>query len=62
MFDAGLAATLMKGAHVRVEGELRSRQYEKDGLTRKILECRVDSILRLDRAVRAGRAAERGRL
>jgi single-strand DNA-binding protein len=49
---AGFAATLTKGAHVHVEGELRSREYEKDGLTRKIFECRVHSILKLDRAVR----------
>ena len=49
---AAFAATLKKGAHVRVEGELRSREYEKDGVTRKIFECRVGSILKLDRAVR----------
>jgi single-strand DNA-binding protein len=49
---AAFAATLTKGAHVHVEGELRSREYEKDGLARKIFECRVNSILKLDRAVR----------
>lgn len=48
---AGFAASLKKGAHVQVEGELRSREYEKDGVTRKIFECRVSSILKLDRAV-----------
>jgi single-strand DNA-binding protein len=49
---AGFAATLKKGAHVQAEGELRSREYEKDGVTHKIFECRVGSILKLDRAVR----------
>jgi single-strand DNA-binding protein len=28
---ADFAATLKKGAHVQVEGELRGREYEKDG-------------------------------
>lgn len=49
---AAFAATLKKGAHVHVEGELRGRDYDKDGVTRKIYECRVGSILKLDRAVR----------
>ncbi|MGD1098268.1 MAG: single-stranded DNA-binding protein [Bryobacteraceae bacterium] len=49
---AAFAATLKKGAHVQVEGELRSRAYEKDGVTRKIFECRVGSILKLDRTIR----------
>jgi single-strand DNA-binding protein len=46
------AATLKKGAHVEVEGELRSREYEKDGVTHRAFECRVESILKLDRAAR----------
>ena len=49
---AGFAATLKKGAHVQIEGELRSRKYEKNGVTHKNFECRVYSILKLDRAVR----------
>lgn len=55
---AVFAATLTKGAHVHVEGELRSREYEKDGLTRKIFDCRVHSILKLDRAVREEEPSE----
>jgi hypothetical protein len=43
---AGFAATLKKGAHLHVEGELRSREYDN------IAECRVGSILKLDRAIR----------
>ena len=49
---ANFAATLKQGAHVQVEGELRSREYEKDSVVRKVFECRVCSILKLDRAVR----------
>jgi len=49
---AGFAATLKKGAHVHVEGELRSREYDKNGVTQKVVECRVGSILKLDRAIR----------
>ena len=48
----GFAATLKKGAHVQVEGELRSREYEKNGTAQKLFECRVGSILRPDRAIR----------
>jgi single-strand DNA-binding protein len=46
------AANLKKGAHVEVEGELRSREYEKDGVTHRAFECHVESILKLDRAAR----------
>jgi single-strand DNA-binding protein len=44
------AATLKKGAHVQVEGELRSRECDKDGVADRIFECRVESVLKLDRA------------
>ena len=49
------AATLKKGAHIQVEGELRSRGYDskKTGQKQTIWEIRVDSILKLDRAERA---------
>jgi single-strand DNA-binding protein len=32
---ADFAATLKKGAHVQVEGELRTRGYKKDGMKQK---------------------------
>jgi single-strand DNA-binding protein len=51
---ADFAATLKKGAHVQVEGELRGREYEKDGVKHKVFECRLESILKLDRAERRG--------
>ena len=50
------ASTLKKGAHVQVEGELRSREYDskKADSKQRVWEIRVDSILKLDRAEKAG--------
>src|ERR1700748_3741036 len=49
------AATLKKGAHIQVEGELRSRKYDskKTNSEQTIWEIRVNSILKLDRAQKA---------
>ena len=49
------ARTLTKGAHIQVEGELRSREYEsiKTDSMRRVWEIRVASILKLDRAEKA---------
>ncbi len=49
------AATLKKGAHLQVEGELRSRKYQstKTNAEQTIWEIRVDSILKLNRAAKA---------
>jgi single-strand DNA-binding protein len=47
---ADFAAGLKKGAHLQVEGELRSREYQKDGVTHRVSEIRTKSILKLDRA------------
>ena len=49
------AATLKKGAHIQVEGELRSRKYDstKTNTEVTIWEIRVNSILKLDRAQKA---------
>ena len=46
---AEYAAGLKKGAHVLVEGSLRSREYQRDGVKHRIYECKADSILKLDR-------------
>ena len=57
---AEFAGTLKKGAHLQVEGELRSREYEAAKVGKKpaekktIWEIRVDSILKLDRAEKSG--------
>jgi single-strand DNA-binding protein len=49
------AATLKRGAHIQVEGELRSRKYDstKTNTEVTIWEIRVNSILKLDRAQKA---------
>jgi single-strand DNA-binding protein len=51
------AATLKKGDHVQIQGQLRTREYEKPGEGKKqaptkqrITEIRVTSILKLDRS------------
>jgi len=49
------ARTLSKGAHIQVEGELRSREYDskKTDTKRRVWEIRVTSILKPDRAEKA---------
>ena len=49
---AEFAGTLKKGAHLQVEGELRSREYDskKAGTKQTIWEIRLNSVLKLDRA------------
>jgi single-strand DNA-binding protein len=54
------AATLTKGAHIQVEGEIRSREYapKADGKSveakRTVTEVRVTSITKLDRSTKSG--------
>jgi single-strand DNA-binding protein len=45
------AKTLSKGAHIQVEGELRSREYDskKTDSRQRVWEIRAFSILKLDR-------------
>ena len=51
---------LTKGAHIAIEGELRSREYQRElavgtqktTLTQRVWEIRVDSVLKLDRAAK----------
>ena len=49
---AEFAGTLKKGAHLQIEGELRSREYDskKAGTKQTIWEIRVGSVFKLDRA------------
>jgi single-strand DNA-binding protein len=49
------AATLKKGAHIQIEGELRSRKYDskKTNSEQTVWQIRVSSILKLDRAAKA---------
>jgi len=53
---AEFAATLTKGAHVQIEGQLRSRELavKNFDFKRRVCEIRVGSILKLDRAEKAG--------
>jgi len=53
---ADYAKTLKKGAHLAIEGELRSRELtdKKTGQKQRVWEVRVNSILKLDRAEKAG--------
>jgi single-strand DNA-binding protein len=50
---AEFAGSLKSGAHIQVEGELRSREYQKDGVTHRIWECKASRIAKLDRMERA---------
>jgi len=52
---ADYAKTLKKGAHLAIEGELRSRERtdKKTGQKQRVWEVRVNSILKLDRAEKA---------
>jgi single-strand DNA-binding protein len=55
------AKTLTKGAHLQVEGELRSREYtsKKTDAEQRIWEIRVGTILKLDRAEKSLAEEER---
>ena len=63
---ADFAGTLSKGAHVAVEGELRSHEYQRElvvgtqktTLTQRVWEIHVDSVLKLDRAAKRESADE----
>ena len=48
---AQYAATLTKGAHLQIIGEIQTREYvAKDGAKKSVTEIRVQRIARLDRA------------
>ena len=57
---ADFAGNLTKGAHTAIEGELRSREYQREltvgtqkaTITQRVWEVRVDSVLKLDRAAK----------
>ena len=52
---AGLAEysrTLPKGSYVMVQGAVRTREYERDGVKQRVVEIRADTIGKLDRAER----------
>ena len=47
---------LTKGSYVMVQGAVRTREYERDGIRQRITEVRADSIGKLDRAERRSEA------
>ena len=57
---AEFAGSLAKGAHVVIEGELRSHEYQREvvvgdqrtAIPQRVWEIRVDSVLKLDRAAK----------
>ena len=57
---ADFAGTLAKGAHVAIEGEIRSHEYQREvavgtqrtSIPQRVWEIRVDSVLKLDRAAK----------
>jgi single-strand DNA-binding protein len=49
---AEYARTLSKGSHLLVQGAVRSREYEREGMKRRRFELRADTISKLDRAER----------
>ena len=49
---AEYARTLAKGSHLMVQGAVRSREYQRDGVKHRVFELRADTIAKLDRAER----------
>ena len=57
---ADFAGSLSKGAHVAIEGELRSHEFQRElvvgtqktTIAQRVWEVRVDSVLKLDRAAK----------
>jgi single-strand DNA-binding protein len=49
---AEFARTLRKGSHILVQGALRTREYETDGVRHRVFEVRIDTLAKLDRAER----------
>jgi single-strand DNA-binding protein len=49
---ASFAATFKRGSHLLIEGSIRSREFDKDGVRHHVSEIRVSSIMKIDRAQR----------
>jgi single-strand DNA-binding protein len=57
---ANAAANLKKGAHILIEGELRSREYDREitvglqttTISQRVWEVRIDQFVRLDHTPR----------
>ena len=53
---ADFAATLTKGTHVQIEGEIRTREYTKGDVKRAVTEVRVLNLSKLDRPAKGAAA------
>jgi single-strand DNA-binding protein len=54
---AEYAATLTKGAHLQIVGEIQTREYvTKESVKKSVTEIRVQRINRLDRDAKSGEA------
>ncbi|MGH9629625.1 MAG: single-stranded DNA-binding protein [Bryobacteraceae bacterium] len=49
---AEYSRTLPKGSYVLVQGAVRTREYDRDGVKHRVVELRADTIGKLDRAER----------
>jgi single-strand DNA-binding protein len=49
---ARFAAGFKRGTHLQLDGSLRSREFDKDGVRHRVSEIRVSSIIKIDRAER----------
>jgi single-strand DNA-binding protein len=49
---ASFAAAFKRGAHLQVDGSLRTREFDKDGVRQRVSEIRVSSIVKIDKAQR----------
>lgn len=49
---ADSAGAFKKGIHVQIDGELRSREFQKDGVTNRVAEVRVHSVVQIRQAWR----------
>ena len=49
---ADSAGTFKKGIHIQIEGELRSREFQKDGVANRVAEVRVHSVVQIRQAWR----------
>jgi single-strand DNA-binding protein len=51
---------LRKGTHVLVQGVVRTREFESDGVKQRTFELRADTIARLSRTDRSGTQPDEG--
>jgi single-strand DNA-binding protein len=49
---ASFAAAFKRGSHLQVDGSLRTREFDKDGVRHRVSEIRISSIIKIDRAQR----------